>query len=284
MPQKKKKARKDEEAALSGEDEREPEPEPEPEVQEDDDAEEENEDEGEGEGEVDEERAARLRKRSRAVARRKGYRSLATRGGFSPNLASADASRDVTSNIISVNEAIRACKWAPSLANAVTYGATLDEYKERVALATESLPKGPASVYRASIEVFARKVMNDAVQRAFDGQAKRVSANTMMAVLRPVAPSLRFSFVAPQGLVRHAQTTIIGTEERKAPALGVHPMDEAQMKAEQAMLPKQIEHDKLIKKKIAERKAKRGKSPAPAAASAGRKDKEGRSKSRPVAA
>ena len=284
MAARKKKARREEEEA-------EPEPEvaeaeePEPEVHDDDDPEdaEDDGDEHEADEAVDEERAARLRKRSRAVARRKGYRSLAARGGYSSELASVDASRDVTANIITINEAIRACKWAPSMANAVTYGGTLDEYKDRVALTTESLPKGPAAVYRASIEVFARKVMNEAVQRAFDGQAKRVSANTMMAVLRPVAPALRFSFLAPQGLVRHAQTTIIGSEEKKAPALGVHPMDEGQMKAEQAILPKQVEHDKATKKKIAERKAKRGKGPAPAPA--GRKDKDGRNKSgRAVAA
>ena len=279
MAPKKKRARREEEeveaeAAVE---------EPEPEVRDDDaDASPDDAEEEEEEHVVDEERAARLRKRSRAVARRKGYRSLAARGGYSPELASVDASRDVTANIITINEAIRACKWAPSMPNAVTYGATLDEYKERVALTTESLPKGPAAVYRASIEVFARRVMNEAVQRAFDGQAKRVSANTMMAVLRPVAPALRFSFLAPQGLVRHAQTTIIGSEEKKAPALGVHPMDEGQMKAEQAILPKQIDHDKAIKKKIAERKAKRGKGPAPAPA--GRKDKDGRNKGRPVAA
>lgn len=243
------------------EDEERPEPEPEPEAE----PEPEEEEEEEEAGQNDEVRAAARQKRRRAVARRKGYRTLASKGGYDAGVASADASRDVSANITTLNECIRACKWAPALPNAVSYGSTMTEFRERTKLSVEPLPKGPAAVFRASSEVFARKIMNEAVQRTFDAGKTRVSASTMMSVLRPLQPALRMSFLAPQGLVRHAQTTLIGSEEKKAPALGVMPTDEVQMKAEAAILPKQIELVKAVlaaekdrKKKRSQNKAKDG--------------------------
>lgn len=241
------------------------EPEPEPEEPGSDEDEEDA-------GPVDERLAANRKKRRRAVARRKGYRSLATKGGYDQALASSDASRDVSANITTLNECIRACKWAPALPNAVAYGGNLSQFRERTKLSHEPLPKGPAAVFRASSEVFARKVMNEAVQRTFDAGKTRVSVNTMASVLRGMQGPLRLDFAAPQGLVRHAQTTIVGPEDKKAPALGVMPFDEAQMKAEAAALPKQVEFAKAEAKKEAERKAKRSSknkepdgAPAPAA-------------------
>jgi hypothetical protein len=97
------------------------------------------------------------------------------------------------------------------------------------------------------------------VQRTFDAGKTRVSANTMMSVLRPLQPLLRYSFVAPMGLVRHAQTTIIGPADnpgKQAPALGHGANDEAQMKAESVLLPKQQELAKTSDKAVAARKAK----------------------------
>lgn len=249
--------------------EEEPEPEPEPEEEEP------GSDEEEDAGPIDEARAAARKKRRRAVARRKGYRALASKGGYDAGVASADASRDVSANITTLNECIRACKWAPALPNAVSYGTNLSQFRERTKLSHEPLPKGPAAVFRASSEVFARKVMNEAVQRTFDAGKTRVSVNTMASVLRGMQGPLRLDFAAPQGLVRHAQTTIVGPEDKKAPALGVMPLDEAQMKAEAAALPKQVEFAKAEAKKEAERKAKRSsknKEPdAAPAAVAGRK-------------
>lgn len=247
--------------------EEEPAPDPEPEEEEEPGS-----DEEEDAGPGDESRVAARQKRRRAVARRKGYRILASKGGYDAAVPSADASRDVSANITTLNECIRACKWSPMVPNAVSYGSTLSEFRERTKLSVEPLPKGPAAVFRASSEVFARKIMNEAVQRTFDAGKTRVSANTMVSVLRPLQPVLRMNFLAPQGLVRHAQTTLIGSEDKKAPALGVMPMDEVQMKAEAAILPKQVELVKAVlaaeKDRKKKRSANKGKDDAPPAAAA----------------
>lgn len=248
--------------------------EPEPEAEEEEEPGSDEEEEDAGLSEEGQLREAARKKRRRAVARRKGYRSLATKGGYDQALPSSDASRDVSANITTLNECIRACKWAPALPNAVAYGGNLSQFRERTKLSHEPLPKGPAAVFRASSEVFARKVMNEAVQRTFDAGKTRVSVNTMASVLRGMQGPLRLDFAAPQGLVRHAQTTIVGPEDKKVPALGVMPFDEAQMKAEAAALPKQVEFAKAEAKKEAERKAKRSKNKEPDAApapAAGRK-------------
>ena len=213
------------------------------------------------EAEDDPQKKEKARKRSRGVARRKGYRYLANRAGYSALLPSADASRDVTSNLLSISETARACRWTPRLPNATTYGKT-GEYQDRLQLSTEPLPPGSVAVVRANAEVFARKTMNEAVQRAFDAGKTRVSANIMMSVLRPMAPVLRYSFAAPMGLVRHAQTTIIGpadNPDKQSPALGFGDDDEAQMKSEASFLSKQQEMAKQSAKKETERKAKRKK-------------------------
>lgn len=204
-----------------------------------------------------EQRKKNRKKRSRAVARRKGYRYIANRAGYSATLPSADASRDVTSNLLSISETVRACRWTPRLPNAVTYGGEMDEYKRRMKLSTESLPPKAAAVIRGNAEVFARRIMDEAVQRSFDAGKTRVSANTMMSVLRPLQPVLDFSFVAPMGLVRHAQTTIVGAEGKQAPALAFGPDDDAQMKAEATWIPKQEAFAKQISKKQADKRAER---------------------------
>ena len=213
------------------------------------------------EAEDDPQKKEKARKRSRGVARRKGYRYLANRAGYSATLPSADASRDVTSNLLTISETARACRWTPRLPNATTYGKT-GEYQDRLQLSTEPLPPGSVAVVRQNAEVFARKTMNEAVQRAFDAGKTRVSANIMMSVLRPLVPVLRYSFAAPTGLVRHAQTTIIGpadNPDKQSPALGFGDDDEAQMKAEASFIPKQQEMAKVSDKAVSARKSKRKK-------------------------
>ena len=166
-----------------------------------------------------------------------------------------------SSTLVSISETARACRWTPRLPNATTYGKT-GEYQDRLQLSTEPLPPGAVAVVRANAEVFARKTMNEAVQRAFDAGKTRVSANIMMSALRPVVPVLRYSFAAPMGLVRHAQTTIIGpadNPDKQSPALGFGDDDEAQMKAESSFLAKQQEFAKVSSKKEADRKTKRKK-------------------------
>lgn len=255
------------------------EPEPEPElVEEDDDDEQEaepepevmndhEEDADEGEGEDDDDdgddgadgadggdtkesdplREANLKKRRRAVARRKGYRLLATKGGYSATTAAPNPSRDVSRNILTLNEVARAAKWCPQIPEVTTYGNT-PEFAERLSLSQESLPRGPQAVIRANAEVFARKVMNDCMVRTFESGKTRVSLNTMASVLSPMASVLHFNFMNPTGLIRHAQSTTLGTNSKAAPALGVHAMDEAQMKSEQEGMTQQKElHKKALK-------------------------------------
>tara|TARA_B100000902_G_scaffold312975_1_gene303291 strand:- start:40 stop:777 length:738 start_codon:yes stop_codon:yes gene_type:complete len=196
--------------------------------------------------------------RGRKVAKHRGYRHIATRSGYSATIPSADAARDVTANILSVNEVIRACKWAPRLPKTTSYGSNIDEYADRLQLAMEeSLPPGSASEIRASVEVFARRAMNDAVQRAFDAGVSRVSTNLMMSALRPVAPSLRYTFMAPMGLVRHAQTTLIGPEDAQSPALAASPTDEATLKTEASTIRAQVALSNKKKGEAEERKVKR---------------------------
>lgn len=196
--------------------------------------------------------------RGRKVAKHRGYRHIATRGGFSAVVPSADAARDVTANVLSVNEVIRACKWAPRLPKSISYGSNVDEYADRLQLAMEeSLPPKSAEVIRASVEVFARRAMNDAVQRAFDAGASRVSTSAMMAALRPAAPSLRYTFMAPLGLVRHAQTTLIGSEETQSPALAASPTDEAAIKTETSAIRSQVALANKKRGEAEERKAQR---------------------------
>jgi len=257
MPKRKKGEEEDppEEAEAEGEDEAQPQ-QAEEEVEEEDDGNEEN-----------------RKKRRRAVARRKGYRHLAQRAGYSAVVPSANAARDVTANLISLPETVRMCRWTPRLPNAVTYGGNMTEYKARMKLAQESLPPKPAATARASIEVFARRAMNEAVQRAFDAGKTRVSANIMASVLRPVAPALDFSYMAPMGLVRHAQTTIIGSEDKKGPALGALGDEDVQIRAEAAVLPKQIEYAKQEAKKVSDKKAARKKAKEAKDAANGGQDK-----------
>ena len=241
-----------------------------------DNAPEEDEERQEGEDEPEEaeddpKKKEKAKKRRRGVARRKGYRHLANKAGYSAALPSTDAARDVNSNLLTIAETARACRWAPRVPNAVTYGSKMDEYKDRLQLSTEPLPPGAAAVVRASAEVFARKAMNEAVQRAFDAGKTRVSANIMMSVLRPVQPVLRYSFVAPMGLVRHAQTTVIGpadNPEKQKPALAHGTDDEIKMKAEAATLPKQMELSKQTAKVESDKKLKRKKSREAAKAAA----------------
>ena len=226
----------------------------------------ENGDEGAEEpSESAEQRERNARKRRRVVARRKGYRQLATKGGYSTTALSMDASRDVAQNMVSIKETIRACKWAPALPDSAAYS-TFEEYAERLKLSQEPLPQGPAAVYRASGEVFLRKVMNECMQRTFDAGKTRVSINTVASVLRPLQPILNHEFAAPIGLVRHAQTTLVGGEGKESPALGTLEHDDAQMSKERkSIAPKQVELFKAVQKAMLEqKKEKERKKAAPA--------------------
>jgi hypothetical protein len=201
------------------------------------------------------------RKRARAVARTQGYRRLAKAGGYGITTASkdtvgTDTSRDVTSNILSLSEISRACKYAPQNPKFVAYS-SLEEYEERLALANEPLPKGPRQVFRVTAEVHLRRAMNEAVLRTLEMGRTRVSAATMYSVLRPMVPQLRFSWAAPQGLIRHAQTTQSGAGENATPALNSFAVDQLEVEEERKIGHKQIEHYKSTVKAAALKQTKR---------------------------
>lgn len=220
------------------------------EEQEEQEEEQEQEDEGN-----DPNAETKKKKRRRAVARRKGYRLLATKGGFptSTAVAALDPSRDVTRNILSLAEVARAAKWCPQIAEHVTYG-TGNEFEERLMLSQEPLARGPQAVIRASAEVFARKIVNDAMVRTFEAGKTRISLNAMVSALSPMDSALHFEFMRPTGLLRHAQTTTMGSNDKAAPALGVHATDEMQMMGEKENV---VAQKQLFKKVTKEADARR---------------------------
>jgi hypothetical protein len=265
MPKKNKRKPAEEEPASEAEAEPEPEPEPDEDQGDEDRGDEDVSDAEEGatdtskRGRPSKKMSAEQREKSRAsrrksVAKRKGYRLRAIKGGYAAGRGSAAGSaRDVASNVLTVAETIRACKWAPKYPSKPTY-ASLEEFKERTALAAEPLPPGAAAVIRASGEAFLRKAVDEAVLRSFEAGRPRVTVATLHSVLRPLMGSLRFSFAMPQGLLRHAQKTTINAGGADATAIGFFEDDEAQIREEAKLLPAQEAFYKETEANIAARK------------------------------
>jgi hypothetical protein len=209
----------DDEAEEEDEDEDEDEEGEEAEAEEEEEGEEEEgeeEDDGaeeavEKRGKTEKQIADAAKKRKNAKPKRRGYRLVARKGGFSSNYASTDASRDVAANIISLNEAKRLCTWMPAQVDAPAFDG-VSEYKERVAIANEPLPPLAQAVLRANVEVFARKLMHESVQSMVDSGQKKVTPELMMMQTRKLQRLLKYSFMAPHGAIRHAQ---LGGEEGK---------------------------------------------------------------------
>ena len=175
------------------------------EVDDDDVAEEDNEreevSEDEGDGKTsDDKRTAQVRLK----ARRRGYRHVSRIAGYSPHYVSSASHLDVSTPVLSDNEVIRACQWAPLLADKPAY-AGITEFEERTQLSFESLPKSAAKVIRQSGEAYLRRLTLGAMQRASDQQKTRASVNMVQAETRPLQRIQKYSFVAPHGLVRFAQ-------------------------------------------------------------------------------
>jgi hypothetical protein len=203
--------------------------------------------------------------RRRAVAKRKGYRLRAVKAGYGAGKASCGgAARDVASNIVSIPETIRACKWAPKMRSNPTY-ANLSEFQERTELSIEPLPNGAAEVIRASGEAFLRKIVDEAILRSFEAGRPRVTAATLFSVLRAPSSALRFSIGMPQGLVRYAQTKTINASGVDSNAIGFFEGDDKLVREEAKMLPKQEAIGKEIDAKEQQRKAERAKKRAAAA-------------------
>ena len=195
--------------------------------------------------------------RRRSVAKRKGYRLRAVKAGYG-NHSAAGAARNVSANVLSVAETIRAAKWAPKMVASPAY-ADIEEFRERTKLSTEPLPPGAAAVIRAGAEGFLRKVIDEAVLRSFEAGRPRVTAATLHSVLRPYASVLRFNFALPQGLVRFAQTQTINARGSSATAIGFFEDDADAVRAEAKLLPKQEAIAKEYEGIVEARKAKRAK-------------------------
>ena len=149
--------------------------------------------------------------RRNAKARRRGYRVIAKRAGYSvnPKWASIDGSLDVAVPITTPNEAIRACKWAPAVTDKAVFGG-FTEFEERTALSHESLPKSAARVLQMNGEQYLRRLTAQTVQSSMDQLKTRATASMVAAVTRPLKRVQKYSFVAPQGLVRYSQGTAKG--------------------------------------------------------------------------
>lgn len=144
--------------------------------------------------------------RRNAKARRRGYRLIAKRAGYSinPEWASIDGSVDVAVPISTPNEAIRACKWAPAVTDKSAFGG-FTEFEERTALSHESLPKSAARVLHKNGEQYLRRLTAQTVQSSMDQLKTRATVSMVAAVTRPLKRVQKYSFVAPQGLVRYSQ-------------------------------------------------------------------------------
>lgn len=143
-------------------------------------------------------------KRANKKARQRGYRQVAERGGYTTDYATSDQSRDVASNIITVNEARRAAGWRPMIEGKVAFDNTA-EYEERLAIANEPLPPRSGEVVRASLEVFMRRLVADSLQSAFDVGSKKLKPEHVMPHTRKLQRHLKYTFDAPKGVIRYAQ-------------------------------------------------------------------------------
>ena len=161
---------------------------------------------GKGSKTPEEIEAAKAHRKSqvRAKARTRGYRSVAREAGYSAKYSSSASHLDVSRPVLSDAETIRACQWAPQLADKPAY-AGLEEFEERTQLSLESLPKSAAKVIRQSGEAYLRRLSLGAMQRASDAQKARVTATMVQAETRPLQRVQKYSFVAPHGLVRFSQ-------------------------------------------------------------------------------
>jgi hypothetical protein len=145
-------------------------------------------------------RTSQVRRKGRV----RGYRHVALKAGYSPHYVSSASHLDVALPVLSDAETIRACQWAPKLADKAAY-AGMEEFEERTQLSLESLPKSAAKVIRQSGEVYLRRLALGAMQRASDQQKTRASVSMVQAETRPLQRVQKYSFVAPHGLVRFAQ-------------------------------------------------------------------------------
>ena len=142
-------------------------------------------------------------------AKYRGYRQVAKKGGYSAAYDSGFAHQDVATPVLSEAEVIRACKWAPRTTNEAAYSG-IEEFEERYDLQFHSLPPSSARVFRNHSEPFLRNLVTNAMQRASDNQSMRLTIKEVAAELRPLQRVMKYSFVAPEGLVQYAMSKETG--------------------------------------------------------------------------
>lgn len=159
---------------------------------------------------------AKARKRTNAKSKRRGYRVLASRAGFSASTAysTPGGAFDVAVPITTPGEAIRACKWAPTEADKPAFGG-LTEFEERVALSLESLPKSAARVFQVHGEQYLRRLVTESTQLMVDQCKTKIMPSMVASVTRPLERVQKYSFVAPHGLVRFSQEEAVGVRTAK---------------------------------------------------------------------
>ncbi len=155
-------------------------------------------------GKTEEEQAADREKVARSKARRRGYRTVAKKAGFSSQFDSGYSHLDCAVPVLSDAEVIRACKWAPKMANQAAYD-NIKEFEERTQLSLESLPPSAARVIRTHGEAYLRRLVVGSFQRASDNQRTGIKVAQVYAETRPLQRVQKYSFVAPKGLVHYAQ-------------------------------------------------------------------------------
>jgi|SaaInlV_125m_DNA_1040241.scaffolds.fasta_scaffold17384_1 hypothetical protein len=155
-------------------------------------------------GKTKEEIEEARKKVARGKARRKGYRFVAKKAGYTASYDSGCAHLDVALPVLSEAEVIRACKWAPKMANQAAYD-NINEFEERSQLSLESLPPSAARVIRMHGEAYLRRLTVGAFQRASDQQRTGIKMAQVYAETRPLQRVQKYSFVAPKGMVRFSQ-------------------------------------------------------------------------------
>lgn len=219
------------------------------------------------EGKTEEEIEAERKKLAKSKAKKRGYRIVAKKAGFSPHYDSGYAHLDVAVPVLSESEVIRAAKWAPKMTNKAAYEG-LTEFEERHRLSHKSLPPSAARVIRAHAEPYLRRLVNGAFQRASDQQKTGVKIAQVVAETRPLQRVQKYSFVAPKGLIRYSQDSAELERLKRSPEDKTEETlreEKALLKEQKALAPK-LKKEK--EKEDAEKASLRAEAKAAAAAAA----------------
>ena len=156
------------------------------------------------EGKTDKEIEDEAKAVAKSRAKKRGYRTVAKKAGFSAQHDSGLSHLDCSTPILSEAEVTRACKWMPKMMEKEAFG-NIEEFKERADLSLQPLPPSAARVIRGNAEAYLRRLVVNAFQRASDQQKTGIKVAQVTPETRPLQRVQKYSFVAPAGLVRYAQ-------------------------------------------------------------------------------